>query len=240
MNFDWEKHLEKAIKTLSNKLNISIKNKILFFEALTHKSFLYYYPSYPYNHNERLEFLGDAILEFLVSLHLYKKYPKFQEGDLTLIRASLINRDKLSEVASNLELENLILKGRNINERGLKTVLSNTLEALVGAIFLDNDLQTVEKFVITNILKDLEEIVEKRLYKDPKSALQEISQEKFKILPKYVVLKEEGPPHQKKFTIGVYLNEKLISVGEGHSKQEAELDAASKALKKINIAKVKI
>lgn len=240
MTFNWERHLEKAIVILSKKLNITIKNKILFFEALTHKSFLYFYPNYPYDHNERLEFLGDAILEFIISLYLFKKYPKFQEGELTLIRASLINRDKLKNVAHDLGLESLILKGKNINERGLRTVLSNTLEAIIGAIFLDNGLEITEKFIVNNILKDLDEIIEKKLYKDPKSKLQEIVQEKFKILPKYIVLKEEGPVHQRKFAVGVYLGDKLVSVGEGSSKQEAEIDAASKALKKINVLKLKI
>jgi len=235
MELDWNQHLEKAIKILSDRLNLQIKNKLLFYEALTHKSFLYFYPNYPYGFNERLEFLGDAILEFVVSLYLFKKYPKFNEGELTLIRASLINRDRLAELAEKFSLNDLVLRGRNINERGLKTVLSDAFEALVGAIFLDNDLDVVRKFIEENVLENLDEIVEKRLYKDPKSILQEILQGQFKALPKYQVLKEEGPPHQRKFTVGLFLEDKLLSVGEGESKQEAEMKAALKALKKLNV-----
>ena len=233
MSFDWNKHLENAINFISKKFNLEIKNKILFYEALTHKSFLYFYPNYPYGYNERLEFLGDAILEFIVSLVLFKKYPNFQEGELTLIRASLINRDKLADLALDLGLDKCILMGRNINEKGLRTVLGNAFEALIGAIFLDNDLPTVEKIIIENVLKDLEEIVKKGLYKDPKSRLQEILQEKYQTHPSYMLIKEEGPAHKKTFVVGVYLNEKLLSVGEGSNKQEAEINAAEKALKKI-------
>ncbi len=223
----------KELRELEEKIKIKIKNKNLYYEALTHKSYLYFHPEHPYNHNERLEFLGDAIIEFIVSWYLFRKFVNLQEGELTLIRASLVNREQLLKLSEKFELEKFMFYGDNLDERGLKTVLSNGIEALVGAIFLDNDLDTVKKFIEDNFFEDLEEIVKKKLYKDPKSRLQEILQEKYKILPKYVVLKEEGPAHNKKFTVGVYLEDKLISVGEGGSKQEAELSAANKALKKL-------
>jgi len=223
----------KDLSALENKLGLKIKNKNLYYEALTHKSYLYFHPDHPYNHNERLEFLGDAIIEFIISWYLYRKFVRFQEGELTLIRASLVNRERLLKLAEKFELEKYMFIGENLNEKGLKTVLSNGVEALIGAIFLDNDLETVKKFIEDNFFEDLEEIVNKKLYKDPKSKLQEILQGKYKILPKYVVLKEEGPPHQKKFTVGLYIEDKLISVGEGENKQQAEISAASKALKKL-------
>ncbi len=232
---NWQEHLDKAITILLSKLKISITNKLLFYEALTHKSFLYFHPDYPYGYNERLEFLGDAILEFVVSEYLFKKYPNFKEGQLTLIRASLINREKLLEIAEKLELEKLILKGPNIDEKGLKKVLSDAVEALIGALYLNSGLEFVKKFIEDFLLQYVDEIVEKGLYKDPKSLLQEIFQDRFKTLPKYTVLKEEGPSHQKKFIVGLFLEDKLISVGEGSNKQEAETQAAAKALKKIQL-----
>lgn len=233
MKFDWQKHLDEALSNLSSKLQISLTNKLLFYEALTHKSLLYFHPDYPYGYNERLEFLGDAILEFVVSQYLFKKYHNFKEGQLTLLRASLINREKLLEIAEKLELEKLILRAPNIDEKGLKKVLSDAVEALIGAFYLSLGFEFVEKFIKEYLLENVDEIVEKGLYKDPKSLLQEIFQDKFKILPKYTVLKEEGPSHQKKFVVGLFLEDKLISVGEGSNKQEAELQAAAKALKKI-------
>jgi len=223
----------KDLSLLEKKLGLKIKNKNIYYEALTHKSYLYFHPDHPYNHNERLEFLGDAIIEFIISWYLYRKFIKFQEGQLTLIRASLVNRERLLKLADKFELEKFMFIGENINEKGLKTVLSNGLEALIGAIFLDNDLETVKKFIEDNFFEDLDEIVSKKLYKDPKSELQEILQGKYKILPKYIVLKEEGPAHQKKFTVGLYVENKLISVGEGENKQKAEISAAIKALKKF-------
>ncbi len=223
----------KDLSLLEKKLGLKIKNKSIYYEALTHKSYLYFHPEHPYNHNERLEFLGDAIIEFIISWYLYRKFIKFQEGELTLIRASLVNRERLLKLAEKFELEKFMFVGENLKEKGLKTVISNAVEALVGAIFLDNDLETIKKFIEYHFLEDLDEIISKKLYKDPKSELQEILQGKYKILPKYVVLKEEGPAHQKKFTVGLYIEDKLISVGEGENKQQAEISAATKALKKI-------
>jgi len=223
----------KDLSLLEKKLGLKIKNKSIYYEALTHKSYLYFHPEHPYNHNERLEFLGDAIIEFIISWYLYRKFIKFQEGELTLIRASLVNRERLLKLAEKFELEKFMFVGENLKEKGLKTVISNAVEALVGAIFLDNDLETIKKFIEDHFLEDFDEIISKKLYKDPKSELQEILQGKYKILPKYVVLKEEGPAHQKKFTVGLYIEDKLISVGEGENKQQAEISAATKALKKI-------
>ncbi|MGC8981831.1 MAG: ribonuclease III [Minisyncoccia bacterium] len=217
---------------LEKNLGIKIKSKEIFIEALTHKSYIFFHPDHKYNHNERLEFLGDAIIEFVVSNYLFNKYKNLKEGELTLIRASVVNREKLLDIAERLNLDRFILYEKIQGEKGIKTISSNCVEALVGAIFLDSGLEAAKNFIEKNFFKDLDEIVSKKLYKDPKSRLQEIFQERFKILPKYVVLKEEGLPHKKNFKIGIFLNDKLISVGEGNSKQEAEVKAAIKALKK--------
>lgn len=223
------------LKKLEKKLKLEIKNPSIFYEALTHKSYLYLYPDHPYKDNERLEFLGDAIVEFIISHYLFINFINLSEGEMTLIRASLVNREKLSEIAKNLELDKFIFYNPKVDEKGLSTILSNSFEALVAAIFLDNDLETTYRFVINFLPKDLETIIKKKLYKDPKSKLQEFFQDRFRILPRYDIIKTEGPEHQKKFIIGLYLENKIISVGEGNSKQEAEIDAARKALKKFKL-----
>ena len=223
------------LNKLENKIRIKIKNKYLFFEALTHKSYLYINPKHPYKDNERLEFLGDAIIEFIISHYLFVNFPNLSEGEMTLIRSALVNREKLSIIALDLDLDKFMFYNTRISEKGLKTVLSDGLEALIAAIFLDNNLDTAYQFLIEKLKQEINDVVKKKLYKDPKSKLQEYCQEKYKILPEYDIIKTEGPEHQKKFFVGLYLEKKLISVGEGSSKQEAEIDAANKALKKMKI-----
>jgi ribonuclease-3 len=217
---------------LEKKLGTKIKSKEIFIEALTHKSYLFFHPEHKFNHNERLEFLGDAIVEFVVSNYLFNKYKNLKEGELTSIRATLVNKERLLEIAEKLNLEKFILYEKIQGDKGIKTVLSNCVEALVGALYLDSGFDAAKNFIEKNFFDDLDEIVSKKLYKDPKSRLQEIFQEKYKVLPKYVVLEEKGAPHKKSFKIGVFLYDKLISVGEGNSKHEAEVKAAIKALKK--------
>jgi ribonuclease-3 len=217
---------------LEKKLGTKIKSKEIFIEALTHKSYLFFHPEHKFNHNERLEFLGDAIVEFVVSNYLFNKYKNLKEGELTSIRASLVNKERLLEIAEKLNLEKFVLYEKIQGDKGIKTVLSNCVEALVGALYLDSGFDAAKNFIEKNFFDDLDEIVSKKLYKDPKSRLQEIFQEKYKVLPKYVVLEEKGAPHKKSFKIGVFLDDKLISVGEGNSKHEAEVKAAIKALKK--------
>ena len=225
-SFPWEE--------LEERLGVRIKNKKIFLEALTHKSYLHFHPYHLSRDNERLEFLGDALLEFFISYYLFRKYAQLSEGELTLIRASLVNRDRLLLVAENLNLEKFMFFEKIQGAKGLKTVLANGVEAIIGALFLSNGLLAVKKFVEKNFLTDLEIIINQKLYKDPKSRLQEIIQEKYKLLPRYVVLKEEGKPHQKRFRVGIYLKQRLLSVAGGESKQEAEIKAALKALKKGN------
>jgi ribonuclease-3 len=217
---------------LEKKLGTKIKSKEIFIEALTHKSYLFFHPEHKFNHNERLEFLGDAIVEFVVSNYLFNKYKNLKEGELTSIRASLVNKERLLEIAEKLNLEKFVLYEKIQGDKGIKTVLSNCVEALVGALYLDSGFDAAKNFIEKNFFDELDEIVSKKLYKDPKSRLQEIFQEKYKVLPKYVVLEEKGVPHKKNFKIGIFLDDKLISVGEGNSKHEAEVKAAIKALKK--------
>ncbi|MEM5811822.1 MAG: ribonuclease III [Candidatus Aenigmatarchaeota archaeon] len=237
----WEQFMKNTFKKLPklnlNKLEKIIGSKInteeVWLTALTHKSWLFLNPDYKLNHNERLEFLGDAILEMLVSLYLYVNFPNLSEGDMSLVRSNLINREKLAEIAKKLGIDKFVLMAKNLDEKGIKTILSDTLEAIIGAMFLDLGFEKTKNFVEKYIVKNAKKIVEEKKFKDPKTILQEIVQKEYKFLPEYKIIESWGPPHKKKFKIGVYLKGKKIAEGEGTSKKEAELDAALKALKVI-------
>jgi ribonuclease-3 len=218
-------------KEVEAKLGITIKNQALFKEALTHNSWLYFTPQFKTaKHNERLEFLGDAVLELIISLVLYQQCPNKEEGELTLLRANLVNREQLTQIAKKLELEKFILVGRNLSGKGFDTVLGNSLEAVVGALYLDSGFDKTLEFVKKNLLADLDKKLKAENYKDPKSNLQEILQEELGILPEYKVLSETGPAHQRKFRVGLFLESKLLTEEEGTSKQEAETKAALRVL----------
>jgi ribonuclease-3 len=228
----------KNINKLLNKnkieqfLNIKINNKSIWLSAITHKSWLFFNPDFKIPHNERLEFLGDAVLQLITSWYLYVNFPYLGEGDLSLIRSKLVNRQKLGEIAKKLKIEQFLLIGKNFDDKGLKTVLGDSLEAITGAIFLDLGFEKAKEFVEKNILNEAEEIVKKKKYKDPKTLLQEIFQRESKVLPEYKILEIQGPPHKRYFKVGLYLNNKKISEGEGTSKKEAEINTALKALEK--------
>ena len=168
---------------------------------------------------------------------LFEKYPNYSEGDLTSIRSALVNYQMLSDVAKEIELNDYILLSRGEAKdtgKARDVILANAFEAVLGAIYLDAGYETMKKFVDLYVMKRLKEVMEKGLYKDPKSLLQEIVQEKMKLTPNYQVLSEEGPDHAKIFTVGVFFDGKLIAKGEGSSKQEAEVDAAKEALRLLN------
>jgi len=219
-------------KEIEKKLQIKIKNKNIWLTAITHKSWLFFYPEFKLPHNERLEFLGDSVLQLITSWYLFVNFPHLGEGELSLIRAHLVNRQRLSEIAQKLKIERFLLIGKNFDEKGFKTILGNSLEAIIGAIFLDLGLEKAKEFIEKNILTETEEIVKKKKYKDPKTLLQEILQKESKTLPEYKILEISGPPHKRHFKVGLYLNNKKIAEGEGSSKKEAEIAAALKVLEK--------
>ena len=223
------------ISVLEKKIGIKFKNEDLITEALTHRSYLNEYPKWHLPHNERLEYLGDAVLELFVSEELFRRFPKQPEGQLTVLRAALVNYQILAKVAEAIGLEPFILmsKGeRKDTGRAREVILANAMEAVIGAMYLDQKIENVRKFVNAFVMNNLAEVLETKSYKDPKSELQEIVQEKLKLTPTYNVLGESGPAHQRVFTTGVYFGAKLMAEGTGPSKQEAELEAAKKALKK--------
>ena len=216
------------------KIDVSFKNKDLLTQAFVHRSYINENPKSPIGHNERLEFLGDAVLELVVTNYLYKKYPGSPEGELTAYRSALVNANIISEVASELGMNDFLLLSKGEAKdlgKARQYILANTYEAMVGAIFLDTGYDTAEIFITKTLLDKTDDIVSNKLWQDAKSLVQEKAQEYVSITPSYKVMHESGPDHDKRFTVGLYLKDELIAEGKGKSKQEAEQKAAEEALK---------
>ena len=214
---------------------IIFKDKTLLKQAFIHRSFINENPGSRLSHNERLEFLGDAVLELVVTDFLYKKYPNYTEGELTAIRSALVNAIIISEVASKIGMNDYLLlskgEGKD-NGKARQYILANTFEAYIGAVYLDQGYNVVNKFVTyTLLLPHTEEIVSKKLWRDAKSLVQEKVQEFVGVTPIYKVLQESGPDHDKHFTVGILFGSNLVAEGKGKSKQEAEQKAAEAALR---------
>lgn len=223
------------LSKLEKNLKIKFKNKKLLEQAFVHRSYLNENPGCKMEQNERLEFLGDAVMELVVTNYLFKNYPKNPEGDLTTWRAALVNSKMLSEISAKLGFDDYLMlsKGESQDKgRARQFILANTFEAVVGAIYLDGGFDKAQKFLEKNLLCELNRVLKEKLYLDPKSLFQEEAQGKMGITPSYELIQEQGPDHCKKFEIGVYLNGDLIAKGEGPSKQSAQEDAARKGLKK--------
>lgn len=217
---------------LVNKLGVKFNNPDLLKQAVTHRSYLNEHRSYKLDHNERLEFLGDAVLELVVTEYLYNNYPN-PEGELTNWRAALVNGEMLAKISNVLGVEEYLLMSRGEAKdtgRARQYLLANAFEAITGAIYLDRGYEIAKDFIMKNVVVNLPEIIEKKLYLDPKSRFQEEAQEKVGVTPSYRVLSESGPDHDKKFVVGVYLNSEMIAEGDGPSKQEAQRKAAEKGL----------
>ncbi|MCD6270537.1 ribonuclease III [bacterium] len=223
----------KDFSELENKLDIKFKNKDLLVQAFCHRSYLNENPKFHLGNNERLEFLGDAVLELIVTEYLYKNFNK-PEGDLTSWRAALVNTKSLSSIASEIGFGDYVLLSKGELEHGgkrRKCILADVFEAFLGALYLDQGLDKARKFIEENLIKNLERILKEKSWIDPKSMFQQKAQEKMKLTPVYKVIKEFGPDHEKQFVVGVFLENKLIAQGCGFSKQEAEEEAAARALK---------
>ena len=202
-------------------------------QAFTHRSYLNENPDFKLDHNERLEFLGDAVIELIVTEHLFKDYPEKAEGELTNWRAALVNAKMMTSVAEELGFNGFLLLSRGETKETGKArayILANTFEALLGALYLDSGYIPCDEFIKKYLLVNLLGIIKDGSYKDTKSKFQEEAQEKVSITPNYKVMKESGPDHDKKFTVGVFLGTELVAEGEGSSKQEAEEAAAELAL----------
>jgi ribonuclease-3 len=219
----------------AGRLGLSFKNMDLFIEALTHRSYLNENKGLASAHNERLEFLGDAVLELAVTNFLYAKFPKKDEGDLTAYRAALVNTFSLADTAQALGINEMLLLSKGEAKdigRARQIILANAFEALLGAIYLDQGFDVAEEFLAKNLYSKIDDVIKTRAWQDAKSHFQEVAQEKKGVTPNYKTLREEGPDHDKKFTVGAFLNDDKIAEGNGKSKQEAEQDAAQNALTK--------
>lgn len=239
---------EKITKYFEELFKIKIRKPELYLEALTHSSFLNENKKWEFSHNERLEFLGDAVLQLCVSDYIYSKFPDRVEGELTPLRANLVNSLMLSKVALSLELEKYLFvsKGEKLNlEQFLSQindknadikyyVLADATEAIIGAIYLDQGFMVTKNVVIDILNKFIEDVLSKFSQKDHKSLLQEKIQELFKKAPSYKVISQHGPAHKIHYVIGVYIHDKKLGEGEGWSKKDAEESAAENALKEEN------
>src|SRR3989344_3905913 len=231
--------LKKTIEfsDFEKKIKIVFKDKELLKQAFTHRSYINENPKTALSHNERLEFLGDAVLELIVTDFIYKKYPTYTEGELTALRSALVNAVIISEVATNIGMNEYLLLSRGEakdNGKARQYILANTYEAYVGALYLDQGIEVANKFITATLLPKTEEIVNKKLWRDAKSLVQEKAQEFVSATPLYKVMHESGPDHDKHFTVGIYFKSDLIAEGKGKSKQEAEQSAAMAALKVKN------
>ncbi|MBD3327835.1 ribonuclease III [Candidatus Peregrinibacteria bacterium] len=221
-------------QNLEETVAIDFNDKAILDVAFVHKSYVNEKSDDKNTHNERLEFLGDAVLELVVTEYLYKTYPEKGEGILTNWRSALVQGKHLAEIAEQLELGKYLYLSRGEEKSGGRRksyILANTLEAFIGAIYIDQGYKTAHKFIDTHIVAKLSGILDKGLHIDAKSRLQEIAQEVEMVTPEYKLIKEDGPDHDKVFTMGAFLNDQLVAEGAGSSKQKAEQDAAENALK---------
>ncbi len=214
-------------------IGIAFDNPELLKQAFVHRSYLNEHADFPLAHNERLEFLGDAVLELVVTEYLYQTFPN-PEGELTNWRASLVNAKTLSEIAAGLGMDDYMYlsrgEQRDAKSKARQIILANAIEAVVGAIYLDQGYKAAEKFVSDHVLTRLKYIMDNDLARDAKSRFQEAAQEKLGVTPTYTVLSQAGPDHNKKFVVGLYIGKEKVAEGSGTSKQEAQMAAAAAGL----------
>ncbi len=220
---------------LENKLDIDFRDKDLLIQAFCHRSYINEHPGFGLGQNERLEFLGDSVLELAVSHYIFKHYPETGEGTLTAWRAALVNSKMLSKVAQEIGFDRFLLLSKGEKKetgKARQEILANAFEAFVGALYIDQGYKACQQFIEKYLISKLPAILETEGFIDAKSRFQEIAQEKENITPNYEIVQEWGPDHAKQFVAGVFVGKKLIAKGEGASKQEAEEKAAKAALEK--------
>jgi ribonuclease-3 len=214
-------------------IGVEFTDKRQLLSAITHRSYLNEHREADWEHNERLEFLGDAVLELIVTDYLFYKYPDKPEGELTAVRAALVNTVSLSESAEKLGLNDYLLMSKGEAKdvgRARQYILANAFEACLGAVYLDQGYDAAKNFTATQLFAKTDEIVAKRLWQDPKSRFQELAQEHQSVTPTYQTMSQEGPDHDRVFTVGVFLRDEKVAEGNGRSKQDAEQQAASAAI----------
>lgn len=222
---------------LQERLGFSFRDSSLLHQALVHRSYINEHPESTTGHNERLEFLGDAVLEIVVTEYLYLHFTDTPEGELTNWRASLVNAKMLYEIAREIGLEDCLYlskgEARDKNKKSRQFILANAVEAVIGAMYLDQGMPLVKQFILDKVVIKFDDILKNRSYLDPKSLFQEKAQEFRGLTPHYQILDEVGPDHAKIFTVGLYIGDEQIATGQGSSKQEAQVDAAALGLKQL-------
>jgi ribonuclease-3 len=228
-------HTTTEYEKFSQHIGVVFNDLNLLREAFTHRSYLNEHRGTGMRHNERLEFLGDAVLELVMTEYLFAKYPDEPEGKLTAYRSALVNTNSISDAASDWGMNDYLLLSRGEAKdtgRARQYILANAFEAVIGAIFLDQGYAKAKEFIATSLFDRLDDVVGKRLWQDAKSKFQEEAQERMGITPNYEVVKETGPDHDKSFEVGVYIGDDLVAKGSGRSKQDAEQAAAQEGLVK--------
>ena len=223
---------------IEEKIGVKFNDQNMLIQAFTHRSFLNENKDKELKHNERLEFLGDAVLELVTTDYLFRTFPDRHEGDLTSFRAALVNTQSISDAATNLGFNDYLRLSKGESKdvgRARSYILANTFESVIGAIYIDQGYDAAAKFIAETLLPSIDQIIKEGTWIDAKSKLQEVVQEKHSLTPSYETIKEEGPDHDKNFTVAVYFGDKEIDTGSGKSKQEAEQDVARKILKREGI-----
>lgn len=223
----------KKIEEFEQRNELTFLDRDILQQAFVHRSYVNENKKLGFGHNERLEFLGDAVLELVVTDELYKKYPEKSEGELTAVRAAIVNTRSLSRAAEELDMEDYLLLSKGEAKstgRARSYILANTFEAVVGALYTDLGYESARDFIAKNLFHKIEPIIKDKLWIDAKSFFQEKAQEIYSATPEYRVLKESGPDHDKAFTMGVFVGDRLFGEGSGASKQDAEQNAARAAL----------
>jgi ribonuclease III len=232
-----ERNIDEDLMHLERILGVVFNNKIHLLSAITHRSYLNEHKEAKQDHNERLEFLGDAVLELAVTDFLFNKYPEKPEGELTAIRSALVNTVSLSEASMKLGVNDYLLMSKGESRdvgRARAYILANAFEAFIGALYVDQGYGVAQRFIAEQLFSKTDRIVEKRLWQDPKSRFQELAQEHTNLTPTYATLGQEGPDHDRIFTVGVFLGKEKVGEGKGRAKQEAEQEAALRAIEEKN------
>lgn len=232
-----ERNIEADLQKLQTILGVQFDDISVLLSAITHRSYLNEHREAKQDHNERMEFLGDAVLELVVTDFLYHKFPDKPEGELTAIRAALVNTVSLSESSTELGINDFLLMSKGEAKdtgRARNYILANAFEAFIGAIYIDRGYEKAKGFIAEHLFPKTERIVEKRLWQDAKSRFQELAQEHANMTPTYETLDQTGPDHDRVFTVAVFIGKEKVAEGQGRAKQEAEQEAALKALEAKN------
>ncbi|MAQ59299.1 ribonuclease III [bacterium] len=226
-----------SLRKLEDVIGVTFAEKELLLSAITHRSYLNEHKEATWSHNERLEFLGDAVLELVVTDFLFNKYPDKPEGELTAVRAALVNTVSLAAASEKMGINEYLLMSKGEAKdtgRARQYILANSFEAFIGAIYCDQGYVASKTFIADRLFAKTDDIVNKRLWQDAKSRFQELAQEHASVTPTYETLSQDGPDHDRVFTVGVFLKKELVAEGKGRSKQEAEQEAAQGAIEAKN------